>query len=147
MPEGLPAPLTIRIPTDLAFVRPVRKMIEGLLAAQSWGEDDVADAGLVATEVVQNAVEHGSRNDGTETVEISCALTAGAVVIDVVDPGTGKGPEALLARDVTAPPPADSPRGRGLYLIHRMVREFDRRLDPRGGSFIRVRLGAGMPVP
>jgi anti-sigma regulatory factor (Ser/Thr protein kinase) len=97
--------------------------------------------------VVQNAVEHGSRSDGTETIEISCALSAAAVEIEVVDPGTGKGPQALLSRDVTAAPPADAPRGRGLYLIHRMVREFDRRLDPRGGSFIRVRLCAGMPVP
>ncbi len=111
MPEGLPSALSIRIPTNLVFVRPVRKMIEGLLAAQDWGEDDVADAGLVATEVVQNAVEHGSRNDGAESIEITCTLTEQSVVIDVVDPGTGKGPQSLLSRDVTAAPAETRPAG------------------------------------
>lgn len=53
--------LTVRIPTVLDAVRPVRKAVEALLASVGWTEDDAADAGLVVTEIVQNAVEHGSR--------------------------------------------------------------------------------------
>jgi serine/threonine-protein kinase RsbW len=140
VPEPLPAALTVAVPTDLGFVRPVRKMIEALLAAQGWDEEAVADVGLVATEVLQNAVEHGSRNDGTERVEVAVALEGSAATIEVLDPGTGRGPAALLAQDVTRPPPPDAPRGRGLFLVNRMVERLDRAASGGGGSRVRVRV-------
>lgn len=128
------------LPTRLEMVRPVRRALEALLAALGWTEDDAADAGLVATEVIQNAVEHGSRNDGLETVRVRCTVTAAAVMFDVDDPGTGKGPDSLLSRDVTVPPPLESSRGRGLYLVHRMARTMERRRLDDGGSSVRVRM-------
>lgn len=130
----------VRIPTRLELVGPVRRVLEALLASLGWTEDDVADAGLIATEVIQNAVEHGSRNDGGETVGIHFRLDGAVVTLDVTDPGTGKGPDSLLSRDVTVAPPLEASRGRGLYLVHRMSREMDRRRADGGGSFVRVRM-------
>jgi anti-sigma regulatory factor (Ser/Thr protein kinase) len=118
-------------------------MLEGLLASEGWGEEDVADVGLVATEILQNAVEHGSRGDGSEAVEVRCTVPAAEILIEVVDPGTGKGPESLLSRDVTVAPPLDSSRGRGLYLVNRMSKAMDRCLGPEGGSCVRVRFRRG----
>jgi hypothetical protein len=54
----------VKLPTRLEVVGPLRRVLEALLASLGWSEDDTADAGLIATEVIQNAVEHGSRNDG-----------------------------------------------------------------------------------
>lgn len=139
MPEPLPAPIRISVPTDLVFVRPVRKMIEALLVSQGWGEDDVDDAALVITEIVQNAIEHGSKSDGTETVGVLCALHADAVELEVEDPGTGKDPAEAMRRDPTAPVPLDATRGRGLFLIHRLCATFERSLRDEGGMHIRVR--------
>jgi serine/threonine-protein kinase RsbW len=141
--EGSPPHLFVRVPTSLEYVRPVRKMLEGLLASEGWGEEDVADVGLVATEILQNAVEHGSRNDGRESVEVRCSIPAAEILIEVADPGTGKGPESLLSRDVTIAPPLDSSRGRGLYLVNRMSKAMDRCLGPAGGSLVRVRFRRG----
>jgi anti-sigma regulatory factor (Ser/Thr protein kinase) len=140
MPEGLPDAVRLRLPTHLAFVRPFRKMLEGLLAAQGWSEESVEDAALVATEVVQNAIEHGSRNDGTETVEASVRIEPDAVLLEVKDPGTGKDPRTFLARNVTVPPDLEAARGRGLFLIHRLSAGFDRALHAGGGCLIRVRM-------
>lgn len=140
MPEGLPDALLLRLPTDLAFVRPFRKMLEGLLAAQGWTEESVEDAALVGTEIVQNAIEHGSRNDGTETVEARVTVEAEALLLEVKDPGTGKDPRVFLARNVTLPPDLEAPRGRGLFLIHRLSAVFSRALHDGGGCLIRVRL-------
>lgn len=141
--EGPSPTLAVVIPTTLEHVRPVRKMLEGLLGCAGWGEEDVADAGLVATEVIQNAVEHGSRGDGAESVEVRCAPGDGGVVLEVADPGTGKGPPSLLSRDVTVAPPLDSSRGRGLYLVHRMSWRMERLLSPGGGSLVRLHLRPG----
>jgi serine/threonine-protein kinase RsbW len=147
VPEGLFPTFSVSIPTSLEYVRPVRKMLEGLLGGEGWSEDDVADAGLVATEVIQNAVEHGSRGDGAEAVEVQCVLGPGVLEIAVHDPGSGKGPRALLARDVVTPPPIDSSRGRGLYLVNRMSKTMERGIGPDGGSVVRVRLIGPTPTP
>jgi anti-sigma regulatory factor (Ser/Thr protein kinase) len=143
MPDGLPSPLYVHVPTDLAYVRPVRKMVEGLLYALGWEEDDVGDVSLILTEIVQNAVEHGSRADGTETVEISIHLQTGAMDVEVLDPGTGRDPRIALERDVEKPVPMDEPRGRGLFLIHRLAARFERSLGGSGGLRIRARKEIG----
>lgn len=140
MPEGLPNPLLLQLPTDLVFVRPGRKMIEGLLGAQGWKEDDVEEAALVVTELIQNAIEHGSRADGSEQTTVAVHVQDGAVVLEVVDPGTGKDPRGLLERDVTAPVPLDASRGRGLYVVNRLVARLERERDAGGGCRVRVRL-------
>lgn len=145
MPDGLPDALSLSLPSDLAFVRPFRKMLEGLLAGQAWPEESVEDAALVATEVVQNAIEHGSRADGREHVDVRIWATATGLQLDVTDPGTGKGPQAVLSKDVTIPPDIESPRGRGLFLIHTLSARFERELAPGGGCLIRVQLEPETP--
>jgi serine/threonine-protein kinase RsbW len=132
--------LRVLLPTMLEMVRPVRRILESLLASEGWSEDDVADVGLVATEILQNAVEHGSRNDGREAVEVRCEVLGREVVIEVADPGTGKGVESLLLQDPERPPPEDASRGRGLYLVQRIARRMDRLRAPHGGSLLRVRM-------
>lgn len=137
--DAHPVTLAVVIPSTLDLVGPVRRVLEGLLFSQGWSEEDVADVGLVATEVLQNAVEHGSRNDGGEVVRFDVAIEGTEIRIDVDDPGTGKGPQALLTRDVTVAPPVDSSRGRGLYLVHRMSHELHRERRSDGGGRVRVR--------
>ena len=139
MPQSLPAPLRIQVPTDLLYVRPVRKMLEALLHAQGWPEDDVDDAALIITEIVQNAVEHGSRADGQETVDISFHARDDAVDLVVVDPGSGQDPAAVLERDVERPVPLDEARGRGLFLIHRLAARFERSISAGGGLRVSAR--------
>ncbi len=142
MPEALPAPVRITLVTDLVFVRVARKMLEGLLHAQGWEEETVEEIALVATELVQNAIEHGSRNDGTEIAVLELLLEDDAVVLEMIDPGTGKDPSLLLQRDVEQPVPLDASRGRGLFLVNRLARKFERSRDESGGSRVRARMEA-----
>ena len=142
MPEGLPAPVRLVLVTDLVFVRVARKMLEGLLHAQGWGEEAVEEVALVATELVQNAIEHGSKNDGTEIAELWLRLDADAVVLEMTDPGTGKDPALLLDRDVEKPVPLDAARGRGLFLVNRLATRFERSRGDDGGCRVRARMEA-----
>lgn len=52
----------------------------------------MADVGLVATEVLQNAVGHGSRNDGAEAVRVARTVKGTEILIDVDDPGRARDP-------------------------------------------------------
>ena len=142
MPEGLPAPVRLVLATDLVLVRAARKMLEGLLHAQGWEEETVEEVALVATELVQNAIEHGSKNDGTETSELVMWLEDDAVILEMIDPGTGKDPSLLLNRDVEQPIPLDAARGRGLFLVNRLARRFERSREESGGCRVRARMEA-----
>jgi anti-sigma regulatory factor (Ser/Thr protein kinase) len=143
MPDALPHPFRLEVPADLVFVRPVRKMLEGLLYAQGWVEDDVDDACLVVTEIVQNAVEHGSKADGSETIVVHMHALSGAVELEVLDPGTGEDPRIAVERDVVAAVPMDEVRGRGLFLINRLAVGFERVVHASGGLCVRVRKEIG----
>lgn len=135
------------VPTDLERIRAARKCVEGLLVSEGWGETDTADVGLVATELLQNAIEHGSRCDGREAVVLAMTVDeAGRVTIDVTDPDTGKGFAALIGRDVTVAPPIDAARGRGLFLVNRIAKLLERRRGAGGGSMVRVRLEPTEPL-
>lgn len=138
MPEALPGPFHIEVPSHLAFVRPVRKMVEATLAAQGWSEDDIEDVALVTTEIVQNAIEHGSRGQGDERVQVICQAENDRLALTVEDPGTGQDPNAVVERDVTEPVPLDAARGRGLFLIGRLVGAFERTVLPGGGLRVHV---------
>jgi len=139
MPDALPAPIELQVPTDLVFVRPVRKMLEGLLYAQGWKEDDVDDASLIVTEIVQNAVEHGSKGDGTEWIRLTIFSQANALELEVEDPGSGRDPRAALQRDLLKPVPMEEPRGRGLFLINRLAQHFERSIGASGGLNLKAR--------
>ena len=115
-------------------------MIEGLLVAQNWPKEAVEEVVLVATELVQNAIEHGSRCDGSEEAEVRLVLDDSSVTVEVWDPGTGKDPQILLDRDVTKPVPLDEPRGRGLFLINRLANSLERGRRPEHGCSVRVRM-------
>lgn len=145
MSEALPGTVRIRFTTRLEMVRPLRKMLVAVLQAQGWDEDALEDAALVATEVLQNAVEHGSRHDGSEEVDVLLSVLADACELVVRDPGSGKGPQSLLARDPAQPPDPSSDRGRGLFLVHRLAVSLERGCEGPGAC-VRVRLALRRPA-
>lgn len=146
-PEVRHAVLDVVVRTEFDRIRALRRCVEGLLACEGWNDDDAADVGLVVTELLQNAMEHGSRNDGAEAVGFTLtSKPEGTVEIEVYDPGTGEGFESLARRDVTAAPPLDAVRGRGLFLVHRMVESLERLRASDGGSLVAVRLRAASSV-
>lgn len=139
MTAALPGVVRIRFTTRLEMVRPLRKILVAVLAAQGWPEEALEDAALVATEVLQNAVEHGSLHDGREEVALALTVLEDACELEVHDPGTGKGPHSLLGRDPAQPPDPSSDRGRGLFLVHRLAVALERRQEGTGAC-VRVRL-------
>lgn len=145
MAESSNQSLNLDVRTDLACVPDVRRAVEDLLEAIAWTDDDREDVGLIVTEAVQNAIEHGSRADGTEIVRVHVAADSRRIALTVEDPGTGRDPQRVLHIDATQVPPFDSPRGRGLFLIHKLATSFACRIGADGGLCVTVDRRAGSP--
>ncbi len=96
-----------------------------MLCAAGVGPDQVLRTGVVAAEVLNNAVEHLPQATTHDPLRMACRLSRGDMLLRICGPGIGH-PLALHA----ALPPADAHRGRGLGLIAALCRE--QRLYLRG---------------
>jgi DNA-binding response OmpR family regulator/anti-sigma regulatory factor (Ser/Thr protein kinase) len=67
-------------------------------------------------EVFANAIEHGHKNNKEKKTRVNLFCKDEAVIIQIIDEGEGFNWQSLTKQQ----PPADSHRGRGLYLVQRL---------------------------
>ncbi len=103
-------------------VRRARDFVRGALVG--WGVDDVsADALLVVSELVTNAITHVQGG-----CELRLSTSETAVRIEVVDHGDGT-PDPRTLTD-------DKAHGRGLYLVASLTSAWGVQIDPDGGKLV-----------
>lgn len=131
--SATPQWIEIEAPCSLASARRVYRFLSELktgLAPQTQME--VAAA---FRELLQNAIEHGGKNDPTQLVRICYLRLERLIVYRIQDPGEGFRPEDVT-HAATANPPDDPlrhvqvreemnlrPGGFGLFITHRLVDE------------------------
>jgi len=155
------------LPTDLSLIAPITETLSlDLLARGRASEEQVNQLRLIISEVLTNAMEHGSleigleeklaalESDGYEAllrkrladprlsgrrVKVSRELKPERVCYEVQDEGLGFNLEATMAR--LADPDPTKPCGRGLFLLRHFVDEYRAELGGRRLILIK-RLGA-----
>jgi serine/threonine-protein kinase RsbW len=85
---------------------------------------------VAVAEALANAVVRGNREDPSKVVNVDAELRSDAIVIRVTDEGDGFDPERVP--DPLAPDQLADTRGRGLFLIRKLVD--DVRFNERGTS-------------
>ena len=114
---------TIKIPTDLKYLTDVDDFIEGFLRDCGAEESVVADIAISVSELVNNAVAHGSRYAPDQPIIITIDKMNGAVTITVSDQGTGFNPDDI------ADPLADEnllkEAGRGIFIVRSLMDAVD----------------------
>jgi stage II sporulation protein AB (anti-sigma F factor) len=116
--------VAIAFSANLRYVRPVRHFISALCILAEYDEDETESIALVATELLNNAIEHGARSPDEE-IELTMRVTADMFTFVVVDPGRGG---EKFART----------RGRGLFLIKNYMDELEISYDPARGTRLAV---------
>jgi len=130
--------VAIAFSANLRYVRPVRHFISALCALAEYDEDETESIALVATELLNNAIEHGARGPDEE-IELTMRVTADMFSFVVVDPGRGGEKFARTAiRKASIMPDLDEPRGRGLFLIKNYMDELEISYDPARGTRLAV---------
>ena len=114
--------VTLALPSDGAFIGPVRDGVGHLLSAAGAPEEAVSDVQLILGEACANALTHAHVTDYRVEVQ---ATTQGCV-LRVSDHGVGLHPGP-------APDPNElNERGRGLLLIRALADEVDIDSTPDG---------------
>ena len=129
--------VTLSFSANMRFVRPVRHFIGALCALAEYGEEEAANIELVATEILNNSIEHGC-DSAEDQIEVSMIVTPGLFRFEVIDAGRGGKEFAVnAARRAVVMPDLEESRGRGLFLISNFMDELQVSYDPdRGTCFL-----------
>jgi len=128
-------------PSTPETVASVDSFLESRLKAAGFPDDLLADIAVSVSEIVNNAIIHGNKQDESKHVEIDLKIETDRVAISVQDEGGGFDPDALpnpvaqenLMRDV----------GRGLFIVRAYMDEVN--FNMIGGRGLRITMVKILP--
>jgi len=133
LPDG-EGVVALSFSANMQYVRPVRHFIQSLCKLAEYPDDETEEIQLVATEILNNSIEHGSAGPDDE-IAIMLRITPSEFRCEVTDPGRGGAGFADGARQRAEQlPDLEAPRGRGLYLITRFMDDLAVTWDPDRGT-------------
>lgn len=110
MRADVPVRITMRLPREAASLRLVRVITDGALSAGGAAAHSRQDVALALTEACTNIIRHAGMVDSFEAA--ATVTTDGECIVEVIDHGNG-----FVYNGQPVLPPANTLRGRGLYLI------------------------------
>ncbi|MCU0490651.1 MAG: ATP-binding protein [Chloroflexaceae bacterium] len=126
----------VRIPSLPSYERVVRASAAEIGQACGFSTERVEDLKLAVSEAVNNAIEHGNRNEASKPVAVTFALDQEKLEVRVIDQGNGVGQPDFSRRVVEEYNLEDGMlRGFGTYLIGALVDDYEVSSSQSGTTF------------
>lgn len=107
--------LKLRLPSHPNSISQVEPFVRKIVSRYSIGKDKYPNILISLTEAVNNAINHGNKNDQSKFVSINLTEIKSKICIKVEDEGCGFNPDTVP--DPTAPENLGCCGGRGVFLI------------------------------
>jgi len=122
----------IVIPSDQTLIAKVDEFVESRLRDRNVDDSIIADIAICATEVVNNGIIHGNKDNREKTVTLEMIFASDEVTITVTDQGEYFNPaevaspvdDANLMREV----------GRGIFIVKNLMDQVDIEQANGGGT-------------
>ncbi len=121
---------TITIPAHDKFLVAVDEFIEGVLRRYNTDESVIADIAISVSELVINAISHGSRSSLDKSIIVKIRKTNGEVKVIVSDHGSGFNPEEI--EDPLADENLLKEAGRGIFIVRSLMDTVDIKASEQG---------------
>jgi anti-sigma regulatory factor (Ser/Thr protein kinase) len=118
-----PGEVRARLAAEAQSVAQARRLVRNVLRGSTAEVQRVHDALLVASELVSNAISHGSRQG--DEIDVQFTLVGSTLLLRVVDPARADAVPHLRPRDPTRA------AGRGIEIIGQLGRWSERVVDGR----------------
>jgi serine/threonine-protein kinase RsbW len=124
----------IIIPSSLIYLAKVDDFVEKKLKKLGLNKDQLADIAISVTEVVNNAIVHGNKNDPAKKVTLHLETDESSITIEVEDEGRGFDLNTLpcpiteenLFKEV----------GRGIFILRSLMDKVDFIFKKEGGTVV-----------
>jgi len=110
---------SLKISSDPQNLRLVEKLIDDVCQIYNVNEDSYGNILIAVTEAVNNAIQHGNKNNPDKYVKIGFDKGTQMLTFNVSDEGSGFNYNSLP--DPTDPANIDKPHGRGIFLMRNLA--------------------------
>ena len=118
--SGAATLVTLRLPSDVNCIEEAVELVtRHCLAGHQAAQTTRFRLRVVLSEALSNAIVQGNREDRTKWVDVRAELVPDAIRLWVTDEGAGFDPDSVP--EPIKPEQLDEARGRGLYLIRKLV--------------------------
>jgi serine/threonine-protein kinase RsbW len=112
--------VTLRLPSDVNCIEEAVELVtRHCLAGHQATQTIRFRLRVVLSEALSNAIVRGNREDRTKWVEVRAELIPDSIRVHVTDEGPGFDPSSVP--EPVRPEQLDEARGRGLFLIRKLV--------------------------
>ncbi len=124
----------IVIPSDQTLIGEVDDFVESRLRARNVDDSIIADIAICATEIVNNGIIHGNKDNRDKTVSLEMIFGNGEVTVTITDQGEFFDPGAVenpvddrnLMREV----------GRGIFIVRNLMDRVEISPADGGGTMV-----------
>ncbi len=109
---------TLKINSNIQSLRLVERLIEDVSEIYGVNEDAFGNMMIAVTEAVNNAIQHGNKNNPEKFVKIGFECDDNKLVFSVTDEGDGF--DYLGLPDPTEPANINKLSGRGVFLMKQL---------------------------
>lgn len=127
---------SITIPSSPNQIAAVDDFLEKWLRNKGIPEDTIADLAIAVTELVNNAIKHGNRQNAKKKVTIGLRFEKGEVRAFVSDEGEGFDPDDIP--DPLAEENLLKEIGRGIFIVKSLMDDFKYSFLPGRGATINI---------
>ncbi|TFH02725.1 MAG: ATP-binding protein [Calditrichales bacterium] len=127
----------LKFSSDTRHLEKVEKLSSRVGRYAGLSESDLDDLGIVTTELVNNAIHHGNKNDPNKSVKLTFHVDKIRIEVRIQDEGPGFDPSRL--RDPLAPENLFSESGRGIFLIRSLMDDLDFEFTESGTVTIAIK--------
>ncbi len=119
MSEKIEFEHTERFPSSIDYLDKIESISAEIAHEAGFSESTVDDISIALTELVNNAIHHGNKDDISKTVTVKFTRTGKALIISIRDEGSGFEMESL--NDPLHPENLLADNGRGIYLVKALM--------------------------
>ena len=106
-------------PSDINYLEKAEQKIVHAARESGYDESETDDICIAATEIINNAIHHGNKDDADKMVTLMISVDDDTFRLSVKDEGQGFDPDAI--KDPLSPENLLSEGGRGIYLVHSLM--------------------------
>jgi serine/threonine-protein kinase RsbW len=136
MKEIIKKPGKIIIPSDTAHLQELDEFLEETLREYKMPDSDIADVAISVTELANNAIMHGNKNNPEKTVDVEIKLLTDEVEITVTDEGSGF--DESIIPDPLSNDNILKETGRGIFIVRSLMDKVIFSTGKSGNSIVQL---------
>ncbi|MHB2150608.1 ATP-binding protein [Calditrichota bacterium LG25] len=121
-------------PSHVKYLPRIEQLTTKISEELHFNEDDRDDLSIAITELFNNALHHGNRDDESKKIVVTFKVLSKGLQISVQDEGGGFRRENV--RDPLAEENIMKTSGRGLFLVEQLVDKISYHTSPAGSEVI-----------